>query len=134
MHTKRGLGHETMLFTGLYNAYMPISVNVVILVEHQASLSTSDGTESDVQPEDLHHRSIICTRTRITHTQFILSCVYKLLISDEGPQTDSIRLCKDKLHESSVGLSSITNPKPRGKPSQSLLKQTYVNPAKGRAA
>ena len=37
-------------------------------------------------------------------------------------------------HESSVGLSSITNPKPRRKPSQSLLRpQTYVNPAKGRA-
>ena len=31
----------------------------------------------------------------------------------------------------SIGLSSITNPKPRGKPSQSLLRQTYANPAKG---
>ena len=36
------------------------------------------------------------------------------------------------MHESSVGLSSTTNPKPRGKPSHCLLRQTYmyVNSAK----
>ena len=39
------------------------------------------------------------------------------------------------VYESSVGPSSTTNPKPRGKPSHCLLRQTYmyVNPAKGRA-
>ncbi len=38
------------------------------------------------------------------------------------------------VYENSVGLSSTTDPKPKGQPSHCLLRQTYVISAKGRSS
>ena len=51
------------------------------------------------------------------HSNLHLFVDGQCLLSEEGTtQGDSLAMT---MHESSVGLSSTTNPKPRGKPSQS---------------